>query len=72
MEVGESARLVGELTALRDSPGRLRSMGLKARELALSRYTSAHAVADWLEFLEDIAPATVDRTLRTLSQARYT
>jgi glycosyltransferase involved in cell wall biosynthesis len=72
VEMGDCARLAAELTALRDSPARLSSMGLKARELALSRYTSAHAVADWLEFLEDIAPATVLRTPRTLSQARYT
>jgi glycosyltransferase involved in cell wall biosynthesis len=70
--VGDCARLAAELTALRDSPERLRSMGLKARELALSRYTSAHAVADWLEFLERIAPAAIVRTPRTLSQARYT
>ncbi len=51
VEVGDSRRLAAELTALRDSPARLRSMGLKARELALARYTSAHAVADWAEFL---------------------
>jgi len=72
VEVGNCARLASELTALRDSPERLRVMGLRARELAVSRYTSAHAVADWLEFLEDIAPATVVRTPRTLSHARYT
>jgi colanic acid biosynthesis glycosyl transferase WcaI len=70
--VGDSARLAAELTALRDSPSRLQSMGVKARQLALSRYTSEHAVADWLEFLEDIAPSAVRSTPRTLSQARYT
>ncbi len=70
--VGDSARLAAELTALRDSPPRLQAMGVKARQLALSRYTSEHALADWLEFLEDIAPSSVRSTPRTLNQARYT
>ena len=70
--VGDSARLAAELTALRDSPSRLQAMGVKARQLALSRYTSEHALADWLEFLEGIAPSSVRSTPRTLNQARYT
>jgi colanic acid biosynthesis glycosyl transferase WcaI len=71
--VGDCAKLAAELTALRDSPpARLQTMGVKARELALSRYTSDHAVGDWLRFLEAIAPSTVLRMPRTLSQARYT
>ena len=70
--VGDSARLAAELIALLDAPSRLHSMGVRARELALSRHTSEHAVADWLGFLEAIAPSTVRCTLRTLSQARYT
>jgi glycosyltransferase involved in cell wall biosynthesis len=70
--VGDSARLAAELTALHESPARLQSMGARARELALSRYTSEHAVADWLGFLEAIAPSAVRCTPRTLSQARYT
>ena len=70
--VGDSARLAAELTVLRESPARLQSMGARARELALSRYTSEHAVAGWLGFLEAIAPSTVRCTPRTLSQARYT
>jgi glycosyltransferase involved in cell wall biosynthesis len=70
--VGDSARLAAELVALRDSPARLQAMGVKARQLAVSRYTSEHAVADWLEFLEDIAPSSVRSTPRTLNQARYT
>jgi colanic acid biosynthesis glycosyl transferase WcaI len=70
--VGDSARLAAELIALRDSPQRLQSMGARARELALSRYTSEHAVAGWLGFLEAIAPSAVRCTPRTLSQARYT
>jgi glycosyltransferase involved in cell wall biosynthesis len=72
VSVGDSARLAAELTALRDSPARLQSMGAKAREIALSRYTSEHAVADWLEFLEEIAPSAVRCKPRMLSQARYT
>lgn len=70
--VGDSERLAAELRSLRDHPARRESMGAKARELALSRYTSEHAVADWLAFLEAIAPSTVRCTARTLSQARYT
>jgi len=70
--VGDSARLAAELVALRDSPPRLQAMGVKARQLALSRYTSEHALTDWLEFLEDIAPSSVRSTPRTLNQARYT
>ena len=70
--VGDSARLAAELTALRDSPSRLQAMGVKARQLAVSRYTSEHAVADWLEFLEDIAPSSGRSTPRTLNHARYT
>jgi colanic acid biosynthesis glycosyl transferase WcaI len=70
--VGDSEHLAAELVSLRNSPARLESMGSKARELALSRYTSEHAVADWLRFLEAIAPAAIRCTPRTLSQARYT
>jgi glycosyltransferase involved in cell wall biosynthesis len=70
--VGDHLRLAAELTALKDSPERLAAMGHKARDLAVSRYTSEHAVADWLAFLEALAPATILSTARTLSQARYT
>jgi len=70
--VGDSRRLAAELTALRDAPARLASMGTKARKLALARYTSEHAVTDWLGFLEVIAPTAILSTPRTLSQARYT
>lgn len=70
--VGDCAGLAAQLTALRDAPARVRSMGIKARELALSRYTSEHAVSDWLEFLGTIAPATILSTPRTLNQVRYT
>ena len=70
--VGDSARLAAELVALRDSPQRLVSMGMKARELALSRYTSEHAVADWLAFVVAIAPSAIFSMPRTLSQATYT
>ncbi len=68
--VGDCARLAAQLAALRDSPERLASMGIKARQLALSRYTSEHAVGDWVEFLEIVAPSAILRTARTLSQAR--
>jgi glycosyltransferase involved in cell wall biosynthesis len=70
--VGDSERLAAELRLLRDSPARLESMGTNARQLGLARYTSEHAVADWLAFLSAIAPSAVLCTQRTLSQARYT
>lgn len=57
--VGDCTRLAAELTALRDSPQRVASMGLKARELALSRYTSEHAVANWVGFLQVVAPSAI-------------
>jgi glycosyltransferase involved in cell wall biosynthesis len=72
VSVGEGARLAAEIRGLRDSPQRLESMGAKAREVAVSRYTSEHAVAEWLAFLEAIAPSTIRSTQRTLSHARYT
>lgn len=70
--VGDSERLASELRVLRDSPARLDTMGANARQLGLARYTSEHAVADWLSFLSAIAPSAVLRSQRTLSQARYT
>jgi colanic acid biosynthesis glycosyl transferase WcaI len=68
--VGDSERLAREIRVLRDSPHRLECMGAKARELAVSRYTSEHAVAEWLAFLEAIAPSAILSTQRTLSHAR--
>ena len=70
--VGDCAGLAAALTGLGDSPQRVQSMGIKARELAVSHHTSEHAVAGWLELLETVAPETILSTPRTLSQARYT
>ena len=70
--VGDSERLAAELRELCAVPARLESMGKNARELGMARYTSEHAVADWLAFLSVIAPSTVRSTHRTLSRARYT
>ena len=67
--VGDSEGLAAELRALRDEPARLESMGTRARELALARYTKEHAVADWLALLDVIAPSVVRRMERTLTQA---
>ena len=69
--VGDSARLAAQIRVLRESPVRLESMGVKAREMAVSRYTSEHAVVEWLAFLEAIAPSTILPTQRTLSHVRY-
>jgi glycosyltransferase involved in cell wall biosynthesis len=54
--VGQSARLAAELRALRDDRPRLADMGRRARQLALSSYTSEHAVAHWLNMLRTVAP----------------
>jgi glycosyltransferase involved in cell wall biosynthesis len=70
--VGDCAGLAAALTGLLDSPARVQSMGIVARELAVSHHTSEHAVAGWLELLETVAPETILSTPRTLSQARYT
>jgi colanic acid biosynthesis glycosyl transferase WcaI len=70
--VGDNERLAAELRSLRDSRARLEAMGANARQLGLARYTSEHAVADWLAFLSAIAPSAVLRSQRTLSPARYT
>jgi glycosyltransferase involved in cell wall biosynthesis len=70
VSIGESARLAAQLRSLRDDPSRLAAMGRNARRLALERYTSEHAVAAWLAFLDAIAPAMVRRTEPELKYAR--
>jgi colanic acid biosynthesis glycosyl transferase WcaI len=69
---GDCEGLATELRLLAESRQRVDSMGVNARTLALARYTSEHAVVDWLAFLSAVAPSTVVCTQRTLSQARYT
>ena len=44
------------MRALRDNRQRVLAMGLRARDLAVSRYTSEHAVAHWLDMLGTVAP----------------
>jgi len=70
--LGDCQGLAAELRLLAESPELVESMGANARALGLARYTSEHAVADWLAFLSAIAPSTVVCSERTLSQARYT
>jgi glycosyltransferase involved in cell wall biosynthesis len=69
--VGEGERLAADLRTLIDSPSRVASMGVRARDLALSRYTSERAVEDWLSFLDVISPSAVRCMQRTLKYARY-
>lgn len=57
--VGQSGRLATELRTLRDDSQRVAVMGLRARELALARYTSEHAVTRWLDMLGAVAPQVV-------------
>jgi len=54
--VGQGAQLASELRSLRNDPKRMEAMGARARDLALSRYTSEHAVTQWLGMLAAIAP----------------
>ena len=61
VQVGDSERLATRLRELRNDPARRESMGRNARRLALQRYTSEHAVNDWMEFLSGIAPAVAHR-----------
>jgi glycosyltransferase involved in cell wall biosynthesis len=56
LPVGDSVRLARELRALRDDPEQIVSMGHRAREVALARFTSDHAVTEWLRMLESVAP----------------
>lgn len=70
VRVGDGARLAAELRALADAPARVDAMGRRARQLAVERYTAERAVADWLELLEEIAPAAMRRTQSALTAAR--
>jgi colanic acid biosynthesis glycosyl transferase WcaI len=70
--VGDSEALASQLRALQADPARLELMGARARALALARYTKEHAVADWLEFLDLIAPSVIRRMEHTLSHASQT
>ena len=54
--VGQSERLAAVLRGLRDDRQRVTAMGARARTLALSRYSSEHAVAHWLDMLAAVAP----------------
>jgi glycosyltransferase involved in cell wall biosynthesis len=59
VQVGQSAQLATQLRELRGDPARLEAMGNRARDLALSRYTSQHAVTQWLTMLGEVAPQII-------------
>jgi colanic acid biosynthesis glycosyl transferase WcaI len=59
VQVGQSAQLATQLRELRGDPARLEAMGNRARDLALSRYTSQHAVTQWLTMLSEVAPQII-------------
>lgn len=67
--VGHSAQLAAELRALSNDPARLEAMGLRARELALARYTSEHAATQWLAMLAEVAPQITGGSRTGPSQA---
>jgi colanic acid biosynthesis glycosyl transferase WcaI len=56
VRIGESRQLACALRTLREDPELLKEMGTRARSLALSRYTTEHAVSEWLAMLHAIAP----------------
>jgi colanic acid biosynthesis glycosyl transferase WcaI len=70
--VGDKKGLASELRALKDDPSRRERMGRNARQLALSRYASEHALANWLEFLGVIAPSVICDMQDTLQHANHT
>jgi glycosyltransferase involved in cell wall biosynthesis len=55
--VGDSQGLAQQLRLLRDDCKRLESMGQRARQLALERFSVDQAASAWLQFLESLAPA---------------
>jgi glycosyltransferase involved in cell wall biosynthesis len=55
VEIGASERLAEDLRSLCAVPQRVAAMGQKARDLAVARYGSHQAVADWLRLLQDTA-----------------
>ena len=55
--VGESEKLAAALRAWRDDRARLRQMSENGRRLALERHSGNQALASWLAFLGEIAPA---------------
>jgi colanic acid biosynthesis glycosyl transferase WcaI len=65
--VGESALLAQELRALRDDRERVSAMGLRARQLASSRYTGEKAVTHWLETLDAVAPQIIHSGARSVA-----
>jgi colanic acid biosynthesis glycosyl transferase WcaI len=72
VRVGQSAQLAGQLRALRGDPQRTHAMGIRARELALSHYTSEHAVSQWLDVLNAVAPHMSDQRNENWLHGRFT
>lgn len=62
VSVGECSTLARELQSLCGNISRLDSMGLRARQLALSRFTGDHASAAWVSLLRRIAPGVCSPT----------
>jgi glycosyltransferase involved in cell wall biosynthesis len=56
VQVGDREGLAAALRLLRSDRSRLSSMGKRARELAVFRYSSEHAVTDWATLLAAVAP----------------
>jgi glycosyltransferase involved in cell wall biosynthesis len=54
--VGDSEGLASQLRTLAADPRRVELMGRNARQLALARFSSEHAVAEWLGLIQLVAP----------------
>ena len=69
VRTGDSARLAELVRSLCDAPEMCAAMGLKARQLALSCYSSERAAGAWRAMLGEIAPGLVpDQPCPTLTE----
>ncbi len=71
VSAGDSRTLASQLRSLRRDPKRIESMGRRARELAVSRFTGERAAVEWLKLLHRVAPQVCPQVpVRALTQAR--
>lgn len=59
--VDEGERLAAQLQALRDDPQRLQSMGARARQLAVNRFSGDQAAQAWVGLLDGLASVSRKR-----------
>jgi glycosyltransferase involved in cell wall biosynthesis len=64
VQTEQSSQLAAELCKLRDDPQLVAAMGARARSLAESRFSSEHAVRDWLNMLRSVSPQVTPHDVR--------